>query len=490
MQPHKSKLKNLVAIVVMLVALIAVGKNSHQESQSASLSNVSVTLSNSRPSFRGKLAAGNSAGSSQVIINTTAGANPSTSSAQLQTGDSVDIGDSSGLGTYVVTGTVPDSSFTVDPVLGGSHADAGDDVIATQSATLTIRLKTKNAVEDGKIRVLVPADTSDNAAKDGIPDSGAFDYGATGPSSITCPTGVGGYTFGAGTSSPSAVTINGQKYHSYVCPYTGAGAIGTDFSGSGKMMIVNSVINPAPKTSHSIGTADSYKVIVQHLDSSNNVVDLTTTAIGVIEAVKVTASVAPQISFKIIGVPSSTSACGVNTNVATTPVSVPFGELSIDSFTNAAQTLSVSTNATNGYVVTALANDQLGKDGGTCTGDAGEPDCIPDSTGDNNNMSHSASDKWDSTGTKGFGFSLHDNNTSGLTPAFQYSDVAGNCSGGSYCARQFADHEDGQNPQQIFSHNSVADNQNLMVCYRAVISATQSAGDYENHITYTATATF
>ena len=105
-------------------------------------------------------------------------------------------------------------------------------------------------------------------------------------------------------------------------------------------------------------------------------------------------------------------------------------------------------------------------------------------------MSHTASDRWDSTTFKGFGFSLDDVNTSGLTPVFEYDTTTGNCSGGTYCARQFADTEDSQAAQQIFSSTTVADEHNLYVCYRAVISSTQSAGDYENHVIYTATATF
>jgi hypothetical protein len=173
---------------------------------------------------------------------------------------------------------------------------------------------------------------------------------------------------------------------------------------------------------------------------------------------------------------------------------VPFGELAIDGFTNAAQALSVSTNAVNGYAVTALASDQLGRNGAACAGDptlATNPNCIQDSRGDNSAMSHTAIDKWDSTNTKGFGYSLHNvNSVSNMTPAFQYSTTTGNCSGATYCAKQFADSEDSQAAQTIFSATTVADNHNLYVCYRAVINASQAAGFYENYVTYTATATF
>lgn len=475
----------------MVVALVIAGKAAHQESRSASLTSVSVTLSNSRLSFRGRLASGNADDASQVTIVTTAGSNPSTSSAQLQEADQVLIGEADSLGTYTVTNTSPDAYFSVTPVLLSGDADAGDDVVATQSATHTVRFTTANAVANGKFRILVPAHPTDAAANDGIPDGGYFDYG-TGTPTVTCPSSPAEYTFAAGVSFPSYVTLAGNKYHSYECSYTGTGAIGTAFDGVfNDVITINSIINPAPRDNHTLGTADSHKVIVQHLNSVGDVVDTTTSAIGFIEAVKVSASVAPQISFRIIGVPSSTTACNVNTNVATTSTTVPFGELAIDTFTNAAQTLAVSTNAINGYTVTAIANDQLGKDGSVCPDDSTAPGCIPDSKGDGGSMSHTSPAEWVSATAKGFAFSLDDNNNSGLSPAFEYNTATGNCTGG-YCARQFADAEDSilQDPVQIFGHNTVADNQNLMVCYRAIISATQAAGNYENYITYTATATF
>ncbi len=476
-------------IVIATLSLVMLVSGSYQQSQSASLTNVSATLSNSRLSFKGALTSGNNEGSSQVTINTTTGSYPSTTSAQLVIGDTLAIGNSDSLGTYTITDVVSASKVNVTPVLATGDADDGDDVISTQSATQTIRFTTANAIANGRIRILIPAESDDAISSDGIPDAGNFDFGNTAPT-VTCPTDITNYNFVSGTATASAVTIGSQDYHSYECAYSGSGAIGTAFDGSTNDAItINSVINPAPKTAHSTGLADTYRVIVQHIDENFNVADSTTVSIGVIEAVKVTASVAPQITFQIIGVNSGTTACGLSTDVTTTPTSVPFGELSISAFTTAAQALSVSTNASNGYSVTALANDQLGKNGNTCTGDNTGADCIPDSVGDNSTMTHENTDEWTSSATKGFAYSLDDVNSSGTTPAFQYTSTSGNCTG-TYCAKQFADQEDSQSAQTIFSSTSVADNHNLFVCYKSIISSTQSAGEYENHITYTATATF
>lgn len=475
----------------MVVVAFAVAGHINRKSQSASLTSASITLSNARLSFRGALASGNTVGSSIVTINTTAGAYPSTSSAQLVEGDVARIGSAGTLNSYTVASTSTLSTFNITTALASGDTEAGDDVISSISATQTVRFTTVNAIANGRFRVLVPALTSNAASADGIPDGGYFDFGASAPT-VTCPADVSStYDFVTGTATASTITIAGNDYHSFECAYSGTGAVGTAFDGTSQGAItINSLINPAPKTNHTTGTADTYNIIIQQLDavSTLNVQDSTTVTVGVIEAVKVTATVPPQLTFKVLGLASGVSACGTNTTVTTTSAAVPFGEIAIDAFSHAAQSLTVSTNATNGFVVTAIENDQLGKDGGVCTGDSTATDCIRDSIGNNSTMSHTTSDEWTSTSAKGFGYSLHDVNTT-TTEAFSYNTSSGTCTG-TFCARQFADEEGSQTAQTIFSSTTVSDNQNLYVCYRIVANTTTQAGNYENYIRYTATATF
>jgi len=480
------KAPQLIGGFVFLLAIIVLMSHWFQI-RSASLSNVSVTLSNSRLSFRGKLAAGNTVGSSTVTIQTSGW--PSTSTVELQSNDSVLIGDTSTATVYTISSIPSASTFDITPVLGSGDSDSGDDVISTQSANLTVKLTTTNAIANGILRVLVPAVTDNTSAADGLPDSGNFDFSTTTPT-VTCPADITGYDFVTGVASASAVTVNGQDYHAFTCAYSGAGAIGTVFDGTTNGAItISGLINPAPKSTHTAGQADTYRVIVQQLDNSASVKDATTVSIGAIEAVRVTAQVAPQISFKVEGVSSGTTACGVATDVTTTATAVPLGELSIGSFVDAAQKLTVSTNAVGGYTVTAVESDQLGRNAATCTGDGtSNTNCIPDSAGDDGLMTHSNPDDWSLTATKGFAYSL--DNSTAATPAFLYSGTSGSCDGGNDCYKQFADAQDSQSPVTIFSSSTVADSENLDVCYKAVISATQPAGNYENYITYTATATF
>jgi hypothetical protein len=480
----------LVGLLLMAVTIVT------NKSQADSLTSVSVTLSNPRLSFRGALGAGNTLGSSIVIINTTAGDYPSTSSAQLVQGDVLLIGETSSLGSYTVASTSSLSTLSITAGLAAGDIEAADDAISSQSATQTVRLTTANAIANGRFRVLVPALTDDGAANDGIPDGGYFDMGAAVPT-VTCPsTATAVYDFVAGVASASAQTIDSVDYHVFECAYSGTGAVGTAFNTGSDMIVINSLINPAPESAHHTGVADTHNIVVQHLDSSFTVIDTTTVGIGVIEAVKVTASVPAQITFKVIGVAKGVSACGTATDVMTTAAAVPFGDVPLDAFTDAAQTLTVSTNATNGYSVTATANDQLGRSGGACAGDptaASNPNCIPDAAGDGAVMSHTAYDAWDLNATKGFAYSLYDSNNSisnGSAEAFNYNENSGACSGASFCSKQFADTEDSEVAQAIFGSNAVADNENLYACYRIIPAATTAAGNYENFITYTATATF
>lgn len=490
--------QNKKIIALSIAGLLLVGTAMvADKSKALSLTSVSVTLSNPRLSFRGALGTGNSVGSSIVIINTTTGDYPSTSSAQLVQGDVLRIGETISLGSYTVASTSSLSTISLTSALAAGDADTADDVISSQSATQTVRFTTANAIPSGRIRILVPALSNDAASSDGIPDGGYFDLGASAPT-VTCPSNATTtYDFVTGVATASAQTIDNVDYHVFECAYSGTGAVGTAFDASSNdAIVINSLINPAPKTNHTTGVADAHNIIVQHLDSNLVVQDSTTVGIGIIEAVKVTASVPAQITFKILGVAKGSSACGVTTNVMTTAANVPFGDLPIDVFTNAAQTLTVSTNASNGYSVTTVANDQLGRDGGTCTGDptaSGNASCIPDSKGDASIMEYNAYDKWDASATKGFAYSLHDSNNSisnGSAEAFNYNENAGNCSGASFCAKQFADAENSETAQAIFGSSTVADNENLLVCYRVIPSSVTAAGNYENNITYTATATF
>ncbi len=494
-------------VAVLALAILVLPTHFWHQVRSANLTSVSITLSTPRLSFAGILAAGNTVGSSMVTLNSTAGAAAATSAANLFEGDTVLIGSSqyrvaspSAGNTFTITGLT--STPAVNTLQSGD-ADTGDRVIASRSAALTIRFTTATAIANGSFRVLIPAASSN--ANDALPDQTGWDYGggAAGNVTVTCPNDVNGgghqYDFVTGRATPSAIVRNGRVYHAFECAYSGTGGNGSAFNGTtyGTMVISQRLINPAPAANHAEGFADTYAIIVEQLSgftSGYAIVDSTAASVAVIESVRVTAVVSPQITFRILGVNSTQLRCGATTSVTTTPTLVPLGELLIDSFKYAAQQLVVSTNATNGYSVTAIAGNQLHRTGQACTNDATTGGCIPDSTGDNSNMTHATPDKWTLTATKGFGYSLEDNTVGTADMEFYHNENtgAGGCDGSAgNCYRQFADNEAGQSPVSIFGSATTADNDNLYVCYKAVVGVSQEAGsDYATDITYRATATF
>lgn len=487
-----SKFKQFVSFVlpaIFLVALLAFSAN-FGKIFSSELSSASATLTNARLSFISALEGAQTSGSSLVTVDTS---NYSSESVlQLQNRDTVLINDDE----YTVATTIDDSNDDTFNLSSALEADDITDdmrVIASQSSTLTVRFTTVSALNAGDFRILVPAVDATSAGHNGLPDVGGFDFGESvggTAASITCPTVASYGTFtGTSTNAESASeSIDGVDYHVFTCSYTSTGAVGTVFDGSSEeAFIISDLINPAPKTggdNHTLGQADTYAVIIQHRDSGGTVVDQTTTKIGVVDAVKVSATIAPQLTFTVAGISSGTSVCGENTDVTTTAISVPFGALTIGSFVDAAQRLTVTTNAAGGYSVTVAENDQVGRNGNACSGDGTSSNsCVQDTSA--TSASHTTSADWtDAANDDGFGYSLHPV-TAGLTAAFQYNESAR-----TYSAKQFADLAASEAPQTIYSRADVASSDVVDVCYRIAPAATNVAGDYENYIVYTASATF
>jgi len=460
--------KKLGFIISSIFLLIIISFSLPKELDSANLTSVKDTLETSRLSFHAANASGLTSGSSIIQIQTSG--YPSTSTANLFPGDTITYLTSSN--TYTVDQIIDDDEFSITGTLASADADAGDEFVVIRTATHTVEFTTASAVPDGAIRIRIKAGSSNY--NDGNPDQDGFDFNSMTNSDVTCPTDTAGFDFVTGTATVSGGTNCPSGYHCFECRYSGTGASGTSLTIT--IGGTNELVNPSPASGHTAGTADTYSFIVENLDASDNIIDSTTGKVAVIESVRVTATVEPRIEFSISGVGSGSTVCGNSLDVTTTATAVPFGSVSISSFTDAAQQLTVSTNATGGYVVTALENDQLSIEGEHSVE-------IPDTSGDNSLATHTTSDEWANTSTKGFGYSLENIDASSV--AFYYNE-----SSRTFSAKQFADAANSESPQTLFSSTTVADSQDVYVCYRLIVSATQQAGNYENQITYRATATF
>ena len=198
--------------------------------------------------------------------------------------------------------------------------------------------------------------------------------------------------------------------------------------------------------------------------------------VAIIDDVVVTASVDTTLTFTITGVAIDTVVNGsATTTGTTTATSIPFGTLSPGTTYRMAQDLSVSTNASNGFTVTVVADQTLTSGSGA--------DINTFVNGD----STSTPIAWQSpAGTLG------DDTTYGhwgVTSAD--SDLNGDEFGTDLYAGNFL-----SAPREVFAHTgpadgSTADQGQTRVGYQIEVDNLQEAGtDYTATLTYVATPTF
>jgi len=440
--------------------------------QAANLSSVKDTLQTSRMSFNGRVKSPTIAGSSHVWIYTAVSGNATSISTDgLKPGDTLTIG----AGTYTIASIVNSSEFTITTTIGAGDDADGSLIYYKSKPQHVITFNTTTAVNGGFFRVLIPAAAS--GSNDGIPDISGFDFATT---PTAAGTNASGYTFvtGVTTASGAVGCTSPANYHCFEFHYTGTGGVSVPITLSiGVTGDTSNLIAPAPSASRVANNADAYSFKVQNFTNNANPntdtpTDDATGKVAVIEPVRVTATVDATITFKIEGVTSGTSACSLSTDVTTTNASVPFGVLTLDTFRSAAQKLTVSTNAASGYAVTAIENDKL-------SNLASSPSYIPNTTCDTGGCTNTASAAWaTAVGHPGFGYTVAI--VSG-TPTI--APTAPNY-------QRFSSLAASEAPFQIMSNNTIASSQATYVCYKISVDATQPAGNYENQVTYTATATF
>jgi hypothetical protein len=229
---------------------------------------------------------------------------------------------------------------------------------------------------------------------------------------------------------------------------------------------VNQITNPS--------TATSYVIEV---DVAGN--DTGSTRVAIVDNVTVTASVDTIFTFTVAGVNASTLVNTADTTGGdTTATAIPFGSLQADTASTAAQTLEVSTNAANGFVVTVQADQQLLSANGA------------DIDGFRNGGFDATPIAWESpTATPGneneyghWGISSADTTlTAGLSDLYTGGDNFVSAS---------------TTPVEVFRHDgpsdgSVAGEGNTEVIYKIETSALQEAAtDYTATLTYVATPVF
>ncbi|MFC1780075.1 hypothetical protein ACFLY9_00050 [Patescibacteria group bacterium] len=197
--------------------------------------------------------------------------------------------------------------------------------------------------------------------------------------------------------------------------------------------------------------------------------------IAVVDTLTATVSIDETLSFSVAGVASAScdDRPDVTTEITTTATSVPFGTTTGDEFIDGCQSLTVSTNAANGYSVTAAESDQLTFGGstiadGTCDGSCTETTDAAWATDTNNGLGYCLQDV-SGTDVQDFSGVQCDD----VAPQFKIFPELGT-----------------DTPETIMSNAGVVSGSNAHVGYRLSVSSSQGAGTYTNDIIFVATPTY
>lgn len=241
--------------------------------------------------------------------------------------------------------------------------------------------------------------------------------------------------------------------------YIGTNATSTaDTTGPG----VNQIVNPG---------AGSYTVT---LSGNANMTDSGTTRVVIIEDVSVTASVDTTFTFSIAGVSADFAAITgeATTSIQTTATSVPFGSLQASVPKQAAQQLTVTTNAVNGFSVTVQ------QDGNLESASTADIDVFVDGDATTTPLA------WQSPA-----------GTAGLENTYGHygitSEDANLSSGDTFGDALYVGGFSASSPLEVFYHGGVALATTTYVGIKIEVSGLQeAASDYSNTLMYVATPVF
>lgn len=350
----------------MVGALFCLGV---KQSEAASFSSASATLSTSRPSASSPLSANAGSGATQVSIFNNGSRYLSSDSAKLyrtSTNNDVDsaiiVASQSAALTTVYFGDTT-----------GAAGQAGTDVLMVPITSMhMLRFTLTTAIPAGGDILIGYPGAANNTAS---PSATSFAFNNL--------NGSGGLP---ATIVTNGITCNANSFVTspqIMCETTGGVAAGTTVTfligctaQSGGSCTAQSprMINPT-KTAVA-GTADAWKVYIWSRDATDIVMDNSTVAMGTIESVTVRATVDPTLTFTIAGIANgsavntgNTSGCGqtetTNSGISSTAVEVGLGVLGQVPGTNtklpniAAQLLTVTTNAASGYSLVATSSGRL-----------------------------------------------------------------------------------------------------------------------------------
>jgi hypothetical protein len=253
--------------------------------------------------------------------------------------------------------------------------------------------------------------------------------------------------------------------------------VGTNATASGTG--ANQITNPS-KTA-GIGTADISTISIGGTMSDNG-----DALVATIEGVDVTVTVDESLSFAIAAVASGSCDAAdqdsaVSSNL-TGGINVPYGSITANNLVDGCVTLTVGTNASNGYATTIEILPQLLTSGsdtiaeGDC--DTGGESCDDTTTG-----------QWATNTNNGFAYCMEDVTGN----AAETADGTGWAAGGQCddATPEFKTFPVAASKQDVMaSAGALTASDVSQTAYRLSVSSTQAAGNYSATVTYIATPTF
>lgn len=478
-------IKRLILIILLFIPLSLLSSKAY----AASLSSASDTLTTSRPSAAAPLAANQAANATQVTVVDlpTTGFNSAlwiaSDSAVLlndtgQTLSTINVASMSAANTPASDQRIV---YFTGQVANTHHA--GTTMYTSITATHTIQFTTNAAVPgSGHIVIEFPG----NGANTASPSATGFSFNGM---TTSDPTDV---KFNNATCA--SVSVTGSNTIDCTLDSSGINAdtvvtvlIGCAAQSSGVCTtFAPRLINPI-KTTTAAGSADQWKITIKTQD--NNAIDLDTSRIiaGTVESVQVQGIVEPYMTMTIAGVSNGASACSdtTNTGLASTATFVNMGSLGTAQVNKSAQTITIDTNGSFGYKLTATSS-------GTFINPA-SGFAIADANGGNGLVGNSSTDGTNpapaalSAGTAGFG--IHPCSTSG-SPA---PTVPSGWGTGGGASNNYANPwNTGTNGYYaLLASTSLPSAASVTtVEYGASVTSTTPAGIYSTVFTYVATASF
>jgi hypothetical protein len=285
--------------------------------------------------------------------------------------------------------------------------------------------------------------------------------------------------------TPSGMTTTGA---SFVASNVNGTSPSHTFGGNGLLRTDWTPVTQNPLTVHyavsgitnpSTANTTSYARIVTYSDAGTTPIDNVTVAFAVLDtsSIAVSATVDPNFTFTIAqAVTGSVNGDTINVS-STTPSSIPFGSLNTSTASVSAHDLTITTNASNGYTITASSS---------ANAQSGNPPLISGATNniDNFTGTNASPTSWSAPGgssinvnTGFFGYTTNDATLCTGT-ANRFTSSGPNYAGFS------------TNGAEIACSSTPVTSETTRVGWKLAINALQPAGAYTGTIILVATPTY